>query len=75
MKYSGTITRIQRASDEVTLIVNTDFGLRGIEVDLEVWTAILADTEAEKDASLIGWTVEYDPATGDIEITGSDQPE
>jgi len=69
MKYSGIITRVQRAADAVTLILETDFGLRGVEVDLDVWTAILADTATEKDTSLVGWAVEYDPATGDIELT------
>ncbi len=75
MKHSGTITRVQRASDGVTLILDTDFGLRGVEVDLDVWAAILADTGAEKDAELIGWAVRYDPATGDIEMAEPDSDE
>ncbi len=68
MKYSGTIMRIQRGRDGITLIVQTSIGLRGVELDRALWDQVLADFDLEPDATLEGWFVEYDPAHGDLEI-------
>lgn len=68
MKMTGTILRIQRSRSEVTLIIETPMGLRGVALDRALWTQILADFSQPADATLGGWTVEYDPAHGDLEI-------
>jgi hypothetical protein len=69
MKYAGTIVRVQPDRSEVTLIVKTIMGLRGIELDRGQWAEILRDFKLEKDDKVLGWAVEYDPAHGDLEIT------
>lgn len=68
MKYTGVITRIQRGRAEVTLIVQTPIGLRGVALDRALWGQILADFGQPPDARLTGWTVEYDPERGDLEV-------
>jgi hypothetical protein len=65
MKYAGRIIRVQHG----TLIVETALGLRGVELDPELWAEIRADFELDDPADLIGWAVEYDPAYGDLEIS------
>lgn len=70
MKYEGTITRVQRARGGVTLIVETVMGLRGVELDNDLWQEIVADFRIGKAEDVIGWQVEYDPAHGDLEIVG-----
>lgn len=70
MKYEGTITRVQRARDGVTLIVETVMGLRGVELDPELWQEIMADFQLGQADDVVGWRVEYDPAHGDLEIIG-----
>ncbi len=77
MKYAGTITRVQRSRTGVTLIVETEMGLRGIELDRDEWAAIRADFEVSEDEAVVGWSVEYDPAHGDLEIIGpgDDEPD
>jgi hypothetical protein len=65
MKYAGRIIRVQHG----TLIVETALGLRGVELDPELWAEIQADFGLDDPAGLIGWAVEYDPAHGDLEIT------
>ena len=69
MKYAGSIVRIQHNRAEVTLIVETGMGLRGIALDRDLWAKILRDFKLEKGDDLVGWAVEYDPAHGDLEIT------
>jgi hypothetical protein len=71
MKYAGKIVRVQHG----TLIVETVMGLRGVELDEEVWAQIRADFALDAPTDLIGWAVEYDPAYGDLEITapGADE--
>lgn len=69
MKYAGTIVRVQHSRADVTLIVKTNMGLRGIELDRDQWAEILRDFKLEKGEGLLGWAVEYDPAYGDLEIT------
>jgi hypothetical protein len=72
MSYTGTITRIQRTREGVTLIVQTDYGLRGIEVDRDIWIEILNDLAVEQESAIIGWGVEYDPANGDLDLFAPD---
>jgi hypothetical protein len=68
MKHTGTITRIQPSRDGVTIIINTNFGPRGVEFDREEWLAIVNDLSLTDESTLVGWTVEYNPATGEFEI-------
>lgn len=68
MKHTGTITRIQRSRDGITIILDTNFGLRGVELDREEWLAIVNDLGITDESDLVGWAVEYNPATGDFEI-------
>jgi hypothetical protein len=71
MKYAGRIIRVQHG----TLIIDTAMGLRGVELDKELWVQIRADFGLDAPADLIGWAVEYDPAHGDLEIAapGTDE--
>lgn len=72
MKYTGTIFQVQRTRSGVTLIVKTEIGLRGVELDRDLWGQILADFKVEQDEAVIGWAVEYNPAHGDLVVTGPD---
>jgi hypothetical protein len=75
MKYAGTIVRIQRSRAGVTLIVETDVGLRGVDLDQELWAEVRRDFDVTDESAMIGWAVTYDPAHGDLEITGpADDP-
>ncbi len=79
MKYEGTILRVQRGGGgSVTLIVETAMGLRGIELDDEIWRAVVSDFRLGQVDDMIGWQVEYDPAHGDLDIIGpaeEDEPD
>lgn len=75
MKYEGTITRVQRAGGGVTLIVETVMGLRGVELDRDLWREVMADFKLGQADDMIGWQVEYDPAHGDLEIIGPAEEE
>ncbi|MCZ7540808.1 MAG: hypothetical protein M5U29_13060 [Anaerolineae bacterium] len=68
MKYTGIITRVQQGRADVIVIVQTPIGLRGVSLGRALWAQILADFGQPPDAALIGWTVEYDPEHGDLEI-------
>ncbi|MBN2304308.1 MAG: hypothetical protein JXQ72_07530 [Anaerolineae bacterium] len=72
MKYTGTITRIERSRSGVTVFVETDIGARGIELDRDLWAEILDDFQVANDKDVVGWAVEYDLAQGDLTITGPD---
>ncbi len=68
MKYTGIIIQVKRGRADVTLIVQTPIGLRGVALDRTLWAQILADFAQPPDAALTGWTVEYDPEHGDLEV-------
>lgn len=68
MKYTGSIVRVQRSRAGVTLIIETPIGLRGVELDRDLWDQILADFSQPSGATLSGWSIEYDPEHGDLEI-------
>ncbi|HML23086.1 MAG TPA: hypothetical protein PKD09_15640 [Aggregatilinea sp.] len=72
MRYRGTIIRTDHNRDGVTLIISTPIGMRGVELDPNLWTEIIADFELANDADLAGWRVEYDPADGDLELIGEE---
>lgn len=72
MKFSGTIAEVRRGRDGVTVIVDTEMGLRGVEFDRELLDQVLADFELHHPDELIGWAVEYDPAHGDLDIIAPD---
>lgn len=56
MKYTGTIVQVQRTRSGVTLIVKTEIGLRGVELDRDLWGQILADFKVEQDEAVIWWS-------------------
>lgn len=70
MLVKGTISRVQRSRAGVTLIIETEMGLRGVELDRDLWIDIVRDFELIQPDDIIGWAVAYDPAHGDLEITG-----
>lgn len=70
MAYHGTIVRVQRSRAGITLVIDVGMGLRGVDLDGDLWTAILKDFGRTQDSDLTGWAVEYDPEHGDLEITG-----
>ncbi len=69
MQYTGTVTRIIRSRSDITLIVDTEYGPRGIELDSDLWATILADAGLEPTATITGWSITYDTGTGDLEVT------
>lgn len=68
MKYSGTITQVRRSGADLTVIIDSDIGLRGLDLDRELWQAILADFELDDPQQLVGWPVEYDPSHGALDV-------
>lgn len=70
MKYSGVITQVRRSKNSVTLVIDTAMGLRGVEMDRELWQTIMTDFKLGQADDVVGWEVEYDPAHGDLEIVG-----
>jgi hypothetical protein len=75
MKIQGTIAEIRRSRDGITLIIDTEMGLRGVEFERELLDQIVSDFELAQDDDLIGWTVEYDPAHGDLDVMMPDDAE
>ena len=72
MKVEGTIIRTDHAREGVTLIIDTPLGMRGIELEPDLWAEILADFGLAPGADLSGWRVEYDPSHGDLELIGTE---
>ncbi|HEX3050290.1 MAG TPA: hypothetical protein VHP83_06530 [Aggregatilineaceae bacterium] len=68
MQYAGMVARIIKSRSEITLIVDTEYGPRGIELDSDLWTAILTDAGLEPTATITGWRITYDTDTGDLEV-------
>lgn len=72
MKFNGTITRVQRSHDGVMVIIDTDYGPRGVELDRSLWVEILRDFDLSQNDQIVGWAVIYDPAHGDLEVIAPD---
>ena len=70
MKVQGTIIRTDHARQGVTLIIDTPLGMRGIELEPDLWAEVVADFGLTPGADLSGWRVEYDPTRGDLELIG-----
>jgi hypothetical protein len=71
MKTKGIITQVRQGKGGVTLVIETEMGLRGVEMDRALWRTIMADFRLVQADDVLGWEVEYDPAHGDLEIVGS----
>ncbi|NDJ78190.1 MAG: hypothetical protein GYB65_18220 [Chloroflexi bacterium] len=69
MKHTGTVVRVQRNRDGVVLVLETDMGPRGVQLDKAAWLAMCQDFPDGPKTDIIGWPVEYNPATGDLELT------
>ncbi len=72
MLVKGTILRVEQGRAGLTLIIETGMGLRGVEIDAGLWADIARDFGVTQPGEMVGWPVEYDPAHGDLEITGPD---
>lgn len=68
MKFHGTITEVRQGRDGITLIIDTEMGLRGVEFERDLFHQVLDDFELKHNDDLIGWPVEYDPGHGDLDI-------
>lgn len=75
MKYEGVIVQVQRAQGGITLIIETEIGLRGVDLDRELVNEILDDFGLAKADELTGWQVAYDPAHGDLDVLAPDDPD
>ena len=72
MRYSGTVVRIQREHADLTLIIETGMGLRGVTLDRDEWASIAQEFELTSAREVIGWQVSYDPSSGDLDIFAPD---
>lgn len=70
MHYEGTVIRVQKTRGQLVLIVNTAVGLRGIDIDREVWAEIMRDFKVQSEQELLGWRAMYDPEHGDLTLIG-----
>lgn len=61
MKYSGTIRRVVTTKSLTTLILDTEIGPRGIELERAEWVHLLRRAGESDSQALVGWEVEYDP--------------
>lgn len=71
MKTKGIITQVRQGKGSVTLVIETEMGLRGVEMDRALWQEVMADFRLGNADEVVGWEVEYDPAHGDLEIVGT----
>ncbi len=71
MKTKGIITQVRQGKGGVTLVIETEMGLRGVEMDRTLWREVMADFQLAQADGVLGWEVLYDPAHGDLEIVGS----
>lgn len=68
MKYNGTVRQVMTTKNQATLILDTEIGLRGIELERAEWVHLLRRTGETDPQALTGWAVEYDPGNGDLEL-------
>lgn len=61
MKYNGTVRQVMTTKNQATLILDTEIGLRGIELERAEWVHLLRRTGETDPQALTGWAVEYDP--------------
>ena len=73
MKLLGKIVRIERSRSGVSVIIETDYGLRGIELERALWAQVLQDFKLGQDDDAVGLGVEYDPAHGDLDVIGVEE--
>lgn len=75
MKYSGTITRVLVSKNGATLILDTEIGPRGIELERPDWLRLLRRAGQTDPEALVGWEVDYDPAHEILDLLDPNQAE
>jgi len=75
MKYSGTITRVLVSKNGATLILDTEIGPRGIELERPDWLRLLRRAGQTDPQALVGWEVDYDPAHDILDLLDPNQAE
>lgn len=68
MTYNGTITRVLVSKSGATIILDTEIGPRGIELERPDWLSLLDRAGQTDPQALIGWEVEYDPENDDLDL-------
>lgn len=66
MKYNGTITRVVVGKGGATIILDTEIGPRGIELERPDWIRLLKRAGQTDPNALVGWEVEYNPGHDDL---------
>lgn len=61
MKFNGTVRQVVTTKNLATLILDTEIGPRGIELERAEWVHLLRRTGETDPQALTGWAVEYDP--------------
>ncbi|NLE49944.1 MAG: hypothetical protein GX613_00940 [Chloroflexi bacterium] len=75
MKYSGTITRVLVTKQGATIILDTEIGPRGIELERPDWLRLLKRAGQTDPDALVGWEVDYDPAHDNLDLLDPDRAE
>lgn len=73
MQYNGTIRRVVTTKTLITLILDTEIGPRGIELERAEWVHLLRRTGESDPQALIGWEVEYDPEHDTLNLIDPDE--
>jgi hypothetical protein len=66
MKYNGTITRVVVGKGGATIILDTEIGPRGIELERPDWIRLMKRAGQTDPNALVGWEVEYNPGHDDL---------
>ena len=75
MKYSGAIKRVLVSKNGATLILDTEIGPRGIELERPDWLRLLRRAGQTDPEALVGWEVDYDPAHEILDLLDPNQAE
>lgn len=73
MKYNGTVRQVVTAKNLATLILDTEIGPRGIELERAEWVHLLRRTGETDPQALTGWAVEYDPEHDILNLIDPDE--
>ncbi len=73
MKFNGTVRQVVTTKNLATLILDTEIGPRGIELERAEWVHLLRRTGATDPQALIGWAVEYDPEHDILNLIDPDE--
>lgn len=74
MKYSGKIARVLVSKHGATIILDTEIGPRGIELERPDWLRLLRRAGQTGPEALVGWEVDYDPAHDILDLLDPNEP-